>query len=70
MYTLDGTVLIQSSCYFVRMIIYVKSRSNSKLGHVASKTMSQDQMVENVLNTSEGTNLFMKVCQNVDPHNI
>ena len=40
MYILEGKVLIQFSCNFVRMIILIKSRSSSKLGHVGSKTRS------------------------------
>ena len=36
-YTLQGTVLIQSSRNFVRMLILIKSRSSSIQGHVGSK---------------------------------
>ena len=46
MYTLEGTVVIQSSGKFVRMIILIISRSSSKLGHVRSKTRSLDQILE------------------------
>ena len=46
MYTLEGTVVIQSSGKFVRMLILIISRSSSKLGHVRSKTRSLDQIVE------------------------
>ena len=45
-YTLEGTVLIQSSWNFVRMLIIITSRSSSKLGHVESKTRSLDQILE------------------------
>ena len=53
MYTLEGTILIQNACYFVRMVILIKSRSGSKLGHVASKSRSLVQMIENLLYTIE-----------------
>ena len=46
MYILEGTVLIQSSFYFVRMIILLKSRSNLKLGHVALKTSFLVEMID------------------------
>ena len=46
MYTLEGTVVIQSSGKFVRMLILIISRSNSKLCHVRSKTRSLDQILE------------------------
>ena len=46
MYTLEGTVVIQSSGKFVRMLILIISRSSSKLGHVRSKTRSLDQILE------------------------
>ena len=34
-----------------RMVILIKSRSGSKLGHVASKSRSLVQMIENLLYT-------------------
>ena len=43
LYTLEGTVVIQSSGKFVRMLILIVSRSSSKLGHVRSKTRLLDQ---------------------------
>ena len=46
MYTLEGTVVIQSSGKFVRMLILIISRSSSKLGHVRSKTRSLVQILE------------------------
>ena len=39
-FTLEGTVLIQSSRNFLRMLMIIISRSYSKLGHVGSKTRS------------------------------
>ena len=47
MYTLEGSVLSQSSRNLVRMLILIKSRSRSKLGHVGSKTRSLGQVIEN-----------------------
>ena len=38
--------MIQSSGNFVRMVIFIISRSSSKLGHVRSKTRSLDQILE------------------------
>ena len=46
MYTLEGTVLTQTSCTFVRMFISIKSRSQLKLGHIRSKARSQGQILE------------------------
>ena len=46
MYTLEGTVVIQSSGKFVRMFILLISRSSLKLGYVRSKTRSLDQILE------------------------
>ena len=46
MYTLEGTVLIQSSLNFIRMLMIIISRSSSKLGHVGSKTRSLGQILE------------------------
>ena len=46
MYTLEGTVVIQSSGNFVRMLIIIMSRLRSKLGHVKSKTRSLGQILE------------------------
>ena len=36
-YTLEGTVLILSSCNVVRMSILIISKSSSKLGHAGTK---------------------------------
>ena len=38
--TLEGTVLIQRSLNFVRMLIIIHSRPDLKLGHVGSNTRS------------------------------
>ena len=55
MYTLKGTVLIQSSCKFGRLLIIIISRSSLKLGHVGSKTRSLGQILEKLVYTLEGT---------------
>ena len=44
-----------------------------KLGHVGSKTRSLGQILENLVYTLEGTvfnSEVMKLCQNVNHHNI
>ena len=46
MFTLEGTVLIQSSQNCIRMLVIIISRSSSKLGHVGSKTRSLDHILE------------------------
>ena len=46
MYTLEGTVLSQSSLNFIKMLVIIISRSSSKLGHVGSKTRSLGQILE------------------------
>ena len=49
------------------------SRSNSKLGHVGSKTRSLGQILEKPCVHSRGHGFdhkFMKLCQNVNHHNI
>ena len=49
------------------------SRSNSKLGHVGSKTRSLGQILEKPCVHSIGhtfNHKFMKLCQNVNHHNI
>ena len=72
-YTLEGTVLIQSSSNFVRMIIRLKSRSSLKLGHVASKIRSLVQIKERPCVYSRGHSYdpkFMEHCQNVNPYKI
>ena len=58
MYTLEGTVFIQSSWNYVRMLIIIISRSGSKLGHVGSKTRSLGQILENLVNTLEGYSVW------------
>ena len=39
----------------VRMLIPIKSRSSSKLGHVGSKTRSLSDILKNLVYTLEGT---------------
>ena len=49
------------------------SRSSSKLGHVGSKTRSLGQILEKTCVHSRGHSLdskVMKLCQNVNHHNI
>ena len=48
LYTLKGTVVIQCSGNFVRMLIIIISRSNLKLGHVGSKTRLLGQQATQV----------------------
>ena len=51
MYTLEGTVVIQSSGNFVRIVILIIPRSSSKLGHDRSKTRLLDQILEKTMCT-------------------
>ena len=51
LYTLEGTVLIQSSPNFIRMFVMKLSRSNLKFGHVGSKTRSLGQILAKTLCT-------------------
>ena len=51
MYSLEGTVLIQSSLNFKGMVMIIISRSISKLGHVGSKSRSLGQMLKKTLCT-------------------
>ena len=72
-YTLEGTVLIQISRNFIRMLMIIISRSSSKLGHVGSKTRSLGQILEKPCAHSRGHSFdskFMKICQNVSHHNV
>ena len=73
MYTLEGTVVIHSSGNFVRMLILIISRSSSKLGIVRSKTRSLDQILDKLcehFRVHSFVPKFMKLCQNVNRHNI
>ena len=73
MYTLEGTVLIQSSSKFFRMLMIITSRSSSKLGHVGSKTRSLGQILEKTCVHSKRHSFdpkFTKLYQNVNDHNI
>ena len=72
-YTLEGTVLIQISRNFIRMLMIIISRSSSKLGHVGSKTRSLGQILEKPCVHSKRHSFdpeFMKLCQIVNHHNI
>ena len=72
-YTLENTVLIQSSGNFIRMLIIIISRSSSKLGHLGSKTRSLGQILEKPCVHSRRHSFypkFMKLCQIVNHHNI
>ena len=58
---------------FIIMLIIIISRSSSKLGHVGSKTRSLGQILEKHCVHSKEHSFdpkFMKVCQNVNHHNI
>ena len=73
MYTLEGTVSIQSSGNFVRLLIIIISRSGLKLGHVGSKTRSLGQILEKPSVHSRGHSFdskLTKLYQNVNDHNI
>ena len=73
MYIVEGTVLIQGSRNFVRMLIIIISRSGSKLGHVGSKMRSLGQILEKLCVHSRGHSFdskLTKLYQNVNDHNI
>ena len=72
-YSLEGTVLIQSSRHLVRMLIILISRSSLKLVHVGSKTRLLGQIIETPCLHYRGHSFhtkFMKLCQNVNPYEI
>ena len=50
-YSLESTILIQSSWNYVRMFIFMKSRSELKLGHIGLKTRSPGQILEKIMCT-------------------
>ena len=55
------------------MLIPIKSRSDLKLGHIVSKSRSLCQIIEKNLICDLGHSIdpkLMKLCQNVNPHNI
>ena len=55
------------------MLMIIISRSSSKLGHVGSKTRSLGQILEKPCVHSRGHRFdqkFMKLCQNVNLHNV
>ena len=73
MYTLEGSVLIQSSRNFIRMLMIIIFRPGLKLGHVGLKFRSLGQILEIpcVHSKRHGFDTkFMKLCQNVYHHNI
>ena len=73
MYTLEGTVLIQSSGNYIRMLMIVIFRSSLTLGHVGSKTKSLGQILEIPCVDSKRHSFdpkFMKLCQTVNHHNM
>ena len=73
MYTVEGTVLIQSSRNLIRLLIIILSKSVSKLGHVGSKTRSLDQILKKPSVHSGGHSFDSKLTKlypNVHDHNI
>ena len=73
MYTLKGTVLIQSSWNFVWILIIIISRSSLKLGHVREKTRLLGQILKKPSVTSRGHSFdlkFMNLCQKINHCNI
>ena len=46
MYTVEGTVLIQSSRTLVRILMFMESLSSFKLGPVGQKTRSLGKILE------------------------
>ena len=58
----------------VRMLIFITSRSNPKVGHIGLKTMSLGQIIEKKTCVhSIGQNFdrnFMKICRKMNPHKI
>ena len=73
MYTQEGTVLIQSSQNFIRMLMIIIFRSSLKLGHVGSKTRSLGQIIEILCVHCKRHSFdpkFVKLCHNVNHRNI
>ena len=63
----------QSSENFVRMLIFIISRSSLKPGHVRSKTRSLGQILENPClhyRVCSFVSNVVKPCQNVNHNNI
>ena len=72
-YTLEGTVSIQSSRNFIRMLMIMIFRSSLKLGYVGSKTRSLGQILEIPCVHSKRHSFdpkFMNFYQNVNHHYI
>ena len=66
-YTLEGTVFIQSSWNFVKMFIIMKSRPELRMSHVGSKTRSLVQILVKSWVHSRGHSfdpICMEFCQN------
>ena len=62
-----------SSQNFIRMLTIIILRSSLKLGHVGSKNRSLDQILEIPCVHSKRHSFdpkFMKLCQNINHHNI
>ena len=73
MYTQEGTIVIQSSGNYVRMLIIIMSRSVLKLDHVRSKIRSIGQILEKPCvhpRVYSFVSNVMKLCQNVNHYNI
>ena len=73
MYTLEGTLVIQSSGNYVRKLVLIISRSSLKLAHVGSKIRLLGQILEKPCVHSRVHSFVsnvMKLCQNVNDPNI
>ena len=73
LYTIKGTVLIQSSLNYVRLLIIIMSRSSFNFGHVGSKTRSLGQILERPTvhyRVHSFDSKLTKLYQNVNDHNI
>ena len=70
MYTLEGTVLIQNSSNFIRMLVIIISKSCLKVGHVGSKTRSLGQILEKPCVHSRGHRFDHKFTKNVNHYNV
>ena len=73
MYTLEGTLVIQSLGNYVRKFVLIISRSSLKLAHVGSKTRLLGQILGKPCVHSRVHSFIssvMKLCQNVNDPNI
>jgi hypothetical protein len=60
------TVLIGPFLNFVRMFVSMQSRTSSKMGHLGSKTRSQELKIAKVCQHSSGCSFdpnILKICQ-------